>query len=103
MATDHIILDDGSFYVELNANSEPSQAPGFLQRRCAHSQTTPGGYECVGSFQRRADGQWSADVNAAYDPATDGDCLSLGLFKNRMDAITALWQRRHEALCAHQH
>lgn len=101
MAIDQIIIDDGSFYIELNGNYEADQAPGFLQRRCAYGTTTPGGYECVGSFQRRA-GQWSADVSAPYDPATDGDCLSLGLFANRMDAIAALWKRRHEALCTHQ-
>lgn len=102
MVIDQIIIDDGSFYIELNGNYDADQAPGFLQRRCAYGPTTPGGHECVGSFHCRPSGQWTADLSAAYDPATDGDCLSLGLFTSRMDAIAALWLRRHEALCDHQ-
>ena len=72
MTTDKVILDDGEFYIDLNCNYEASNAPGFLERRCPYSATTPGGFECIGSFGKALDGTWKADVNAPYDPDTDG-------------------------------
>lgn len=102
MQRDMIVLDDGDFYIELNGNYDAVSAPGFLQRRCARGLTTPGGYECVGSFQRATNGRWRADVNAPFDEETEGDCLVLGEFGERMHAIAALWQRRHAALCIHR-
>jgi hypothetical protein len=94
-----ILLDDGEFYVELNANFEPARAPGFLHRRCRTSLTTPGGYECVGSFDMAKSGRWTADLNAPFDDATCSDVLRLGEFGERLNAIAALWRRRGEALC----
>lgn len=102
MSTDLVILDDGEFYVELNGNYDATLAPGFLQRRCSRGLTTPGGYECIGSFERSAAGRWRADVNATFDEVTGGDVLVLGEFDERMDAISALWRRRHEALQSHR-
>ena len=96
-----IILDDGVFYVELNVNSEASVAPGFLQRRCARGLTTPGGYECVGSFGKAVDGTWRADVSAPWDEDTDSDCNVLARGVARMDAIAALWAGRHVAHATH--
>ncbi len=95
------LLDDGEFYIELNCNSEPSVAPGFLHRRCGYGATTPSGYECIGSFQKRVDGTWSADVNAPLDQETDSDCLVLATGVSRMDAIAALWQGRKLAVSIH--
>lgn len=92
-----IILDDGVFYVELNCNYPKAEAPGFLQRRCGYGLTTPGGYECLGSFQKAAHGFWSADVNAPLDEDTDSDCLMLTQNVSRMDAIAALWVGRNRA------
>ncbi len=102
MATDEIILDDGKFFIDLNCNYEASNAPGFLERRCAYSATTPGGYECIGSFDKALDGTWKADVNATYDPETDGDCFIVAKGVSRMEAITALWRARHVALVNHR-
>lgn len=93
-----ILLDDGSYYIELNVNAEPHNAPGFLQRRCAVDLHTPGGYECLGSFQCTPRGAWRANVNAPYDEEADSDTRDLGQFSERMDAILALWAARHEAL-----
>lgn len=95
------LLDDGEFYIELNCNVDPSAAPGFLHRRCGYGATTPGGYECVGSFQERVDGTWSADVNAPLDQATDSDCLVLAAGVSRLAAIAALWQGRRSAYWTH--
>lgn len=100
MRSSQIILDDGVFYVELNANYEDSEAPGFLHRRCAYGPTTPGGYECLGSFQKQS-GAWSADVNAPLDEDTDSDCIVVASGVSRLDAIAALWQSRSSALSTH--
>lgn len=96
-----IILDDGQFYIELNVNYEASDAPGFLQRRCVYGLTTPGGYECLGSFQKALDGSWSADVNAPMDEDSGSDCDVLACKVSRMQAITALWVGRARAYSTH--
>lgn len=101
MAKDQTILDDGEYFIDLNCNYEASIAPGFLQRRCAYSVTTPGGFECVGVFEKSLDGSWRADVNSAYDPDTDGDCRVVIQGVSRMDAIAALWANRKTALTSH--
>ena len=98
MTPDEIILDDGVFFIDLNCNYEVSSAPGFLERRCAYGPKTPGGFECIGSFDKALDGTWTADVNAPYDPVTDGDCRKVATGASRMDAIAALWRERHSAL-----
>ena len=97
-----LVLDDGEFYVELNENFAVDEAPGFLQRRCYVGVTTPGGYECVGSFAQDPRGRWQASVYAPYDPVTDSDSRSLGRHNSRMDAIVALWSARRQALCRHK-
>lgn len=102
MSQDQIILDDGVYYVDLNSNYEPSCAPGFLERRCSVGMTTPGGFECVGNFDKALDGTWNASINDHYDPATDGDSRMLVKGVSRMDAITALWANRTSAVSVHQ-
>jgi len=102
MNEDVIVLDDGEFYIELNCNYDAVIAPGFLQRQCAWGLTTPSGFECVGGFSRKADGTWWAEVNASFDEDTGGDCCVVAEGVSRMDAIAALWQRRHDALCSHR-
>ena len=97
MTQDEIILDDGVFFIDLNCNHKPSEAPGFLERRCGYGPKSPGGYECVGGFEQALDGTWRADVNTPYDPATDGDCRFVIEGVSRMDAIAALWRERHAA------
>jgi len=67
------ILDDGDFYVELNCNDSSAAAAGFLQRRCYVGVTTPGGYECIGSFERDVLGRWRASIDAVYDEQTGSD------------------------------
>jgi hypothetical protein len=96
------ILDDGEYYVQLNVNFPPADAPGFLQRRCYVGVTTPDGYECVGSFERSARGGWRASIDAPYDPVTGSDCHSLGEHRSRLDAIAALWSARRQAHCRHK-
>lgn len=97
MTKDQIILDDGTFFIELNCNHEAGDAPGFLNRRCAHGPTTPGGYECVGSFDKASKGRWNASVDTRYDPATDSDSRLVSTGTYRLGAIIALWQARHDA------
>lgn len=98
-----VVLDDGSFYVELYADDQTAEAAGFLQRRCYVGVTTPGGYECIGSFERDVvRGGWRALVDQAYEPSSDSDCRQVGRFAQRLDAIVALWGARHSALCRHQ-
>jgi hypothetical protein len=97
-----VIADDGEYYIELNGNYGAAEAPGFLQRRCYTGVTTPGGYECVGSFERDAQGLWQASIDAPYDEETDSDSRSLGHFAERMNAIVTLWGKRHEAYCRHK-
>lgn len=102
MKTDLVILDDGEFFIDLNCNYKASNAPGFLERRCAYSATAPGGFECVGGFDKAPDGTWRAYVNAPYDPETDGDCRRVIEGASRMDAIAALWRERHNAYATHR-
>ena len=68
-----VIVDDGEYYIELNINYDATIAPGFLQRRCCFGVTTPGGYDCIGSFERDARGVWQASIDAPYDERTGGD------------------------------
>lgn len=95
------VLDDGEFYIELNVNSPAREAPGFLQRRCYVGVTTPGGYECIGSFEREPAGGWSASIDIPYDEEADSDSRRLGHFDERLDAIAALWGARRDAYCRH--
>ena len=104
-----VVLDDGQFYVELCAelcaDLERSHAPGteggFLQRRCYVSVTSPGGYECIGSFGRSGDGCWEASIDAPFDPATGSDRRRLACGTSRLDAVVAIWAARHDARCRH--
>ena len=97
-----VILDDGRYSIELNANSPRATAPGFLHRRCYVGVTTPDGYECVGSFaQHIGSGLWVAAINAVYNEATDSDSRIVGRFPRRMDAIAALWGARGQAYFRH--
>lgn len=100
--TSTIVLDDGEFYVELNCNYSAAVAPGFLQRRCPAGVTTPGGFECVGGFDRDSNGLWCASIDAAYDATNDSDSKELGSYPERLDAIATLWARRHDAYCRHR-
>lgn len=97
MGTSSIVLDDGSIYVDLNANYEASKAPGFLMCRCDFGPTRPEGVECIGSFGKSTDGTWNARINALYDPLLDSDCRVVASGASRMDAIAALWTARHDA------
>lgn len=92
-----LLLDDGTYYIERNSNGDPKTTNGFLQRRCSIGTTTPGGYECLGSYDRAPSGEWRASINAAYDANSDSDARELGRFKRNVEAIAALWKARHEA------
>jgi hypothetical protein len=94
-----VLLDDGEFYIELNVNYPADRAPGFLQRRCPVTLTTPGGFECIGSFDKHTDGMWRADVNAVYDEEKGSDVVRVADGVSRMQAIVALWRNRHQAHC----
>ena len=94
---DEISLDDGQYFVELNSNYPLKDAPGMLLRR-ASGGTTPGGHECIGSFDKRLDGQWNADVTVPYDPERDAECHVLAADVDRLDAIVALWTGRRMAV-----
>ena len=94
-----LVLDDGQFYVELQ---DPGQgAAGFLQRRCYEGATSPDGYECVGTCQREDGGAWLAQLDAAYDAQSGSACKVLGPYRERLDAIVALWSARHRARRRH--
>ncbi|WP_237575921.1 hypothetical protein [Mycetohabitans sp. B8] len=69
-----MLLDDGKFYIERNCNGEAATTNGLLFRRYPISPTTPGGYECVGGYERCTAGEWGAWINVPYDEATDRDC-----------------------------
>lgn len=99
--TERAVKDDGEFYIVLNSNFPPEKANAFLQRRCAYGLTTPGGYECVGGADQRPNGKWRADVSAPYDEETGSDVTPLGEFDAQQQAIDALWEGRHQALCIH--
>lgn len=101
MKADQIILDDSQFFINLNCNYEAANAPGFLKRRCAYSATTPGGFECVGSFDRAPDGTWNASINTVYDPEADSDACVVAEGSSRIDAIAALWRERHRVHFGH--
>jgi len=98
MKADQIILDDGRFFIDLNCNYAASDAPGFLSLRCFAGPTTPGGFECLGSFNKTTDGTtWEARVSAPYDSEIDSDSRTVITGVSRMEAISALWRERHTA------
>ena len=92
-ARELVLLDDGTFYIDLNANHPPEDAPGFLEVR----NTRGFGVDCVGSFDRLPCGKWSARVAIEPLPSEASDALALGTFEKRLDAIAALWLGRHRA------
>lgn len=83
--------------MELNSNYPLKDAPGMLLRRSARSDAQ-GGHECIGSFDKRLDGQWNADVTVPYDPERDAECHVLATGVDRLDAIVALWSGRRMAV-----
>jgi hypothetical protein len=91
------LLDDGHYYIVLNQHQAADRAAGFLQRRCTVSPTTPGGFECIGSYAIRADGRWEAHI-ARRCGAVDDNCSTLIVAGvDRLDAIVGLWQARRPA------
>ncbi|MFZ7311751.1 MULTISPECIES: hypothetical protein [Comamonas] len=102
----YVVLDDGTYFVALNTNYELQKAPGFLYKRCARTEDTPQGWECVGGFDTAwkpvNDGKnWRADVDAIYDEETDSDVTIVANNTTRMEAIALLWQHRHTAFSRH--
>ena len=96
-----VLLDDGQYFVQHNINYPATAGNGFLMRRCCYGLTTPEGAECLGGYDLQLDGKWHTSISAPYDERTDSDCRWLGRFDNRLDAIHALWQHRHEAVIRH--
>lgn len=94
-----ILFDDGTYYIEHNVNYPITQGNGFLLRRCAITVTTPGGYECVGIYERTVTGKWKVSIDAP--DTAESDSVELGRFADRLDAISVLWKHRHEAFCRH--
>jgi len=95
--TGQLILDDGEFYVVLNPNHAPDVAAGYLERRCFVTPSTPGGFECIGSFTMQPGGLWEAKISKVYEAADDSDCTVVTHSVDRRDAIVALWKARYEA------
>lgn len=92
-----VVLDDGTFHVELNATSPAARAFGFLERRVPVSARHPGGFYCLGSFHMHADGTWRASINVPYDESTGSDSMRVLEGASRIEAIVALWRARHLA------
>lgn len=103
-----VLLDDGEYRIRLNGNYRATEAPGFLERKCAAGVATPYGYTCVGSFDKKTSGlragdaAWGADVDAAYDPQTDTNVTVVAVGVTRMEAIVCLWRRRHFSVARYQ-
>jgi len=95
-----VLLDDGEYFVQHNVNYPPSAGNGFLMHRCQYGLTTPEGAECIGGYDLKLDGKWHVDI-ARYPDDDAADCRVIGRFDNRLDAIHALWQHRHEAVTRH--
>ena len=98
-----LILDDGEYYVVLAADQAADCAVGFLERRCAASDETPNGRECLGAFTRAGGGGWAARIATEFDPRTGGECYVVAAGVMRLDAIAALWQSRHNARIGPRH
>ncbi len=106
-----VVLDDGEYYIELDASLAPEAvAPGFLKRRCYVSPTSPDGYECIGRFARNRRNHWMAEIDAAPEcpePGTE-DCSNgdgtrtLGVHAQRVIAIVDLWMHRRKAHSRHE-
>jgi hypothetical protein len=96
-----VLLDDGVFYIQTSAAAQPARAAGFLHRRCYYGVTSPGGFECIGSFTTDSEGRWQARIDAPYDSLADDDTRPVGLYVDRFDAIVCLWRHRAMALCRH--
>jgi hypothetical protein len=92
-----LILDDGEYYVVLASHQEANRAVGFLERRCAVSDETPNGRECLGAFTRAGGCGWAARIATEFDPRTGDECHVVAAGVMRLDAIAALWQSRHNA------
>lgn len=101
MSQPHIIIDDGRYYIDLNCNYEAPDAPGFLALRCPRGLTTPGGFDCLGSFDKKPDGTWQASIHTLLDEETDSDARTVAAGVSRMDAIAALWKHRESAFSRH--
>lgn len=94
-----VIIDDGTFYIELNVNYPPASAPGFLHVRRPTSDSSGLGDECIGAFQEQLNGKWSADVQAppGDDSDWESDIRSIVTDVDRMTAIVSLWRARKMA------
>lgn len=92
------VKDDGEFFIVLNSNYPPERANAFLKVRCRAGLHAPAGWECVGSADPQLGGKWGADISAPEDD-TGSDITPLGLFDSQQEAIDALWEARHQALC----
>jgi hypothetical protein len=92
-----VLLDDGEFVVVSAAGDGLRRCAGFLERRCGLSAETPNGLECLGAFVQRTDGAWEARISTPIDAASGTDCKVVAASNDRLDAVVALWQARHQA------
>ena len=91
-----MILDDGIYYIERDANTPEHIGNGFLHRRCTTTLTSPG-YEVIGQYFYKGVGTWHVVIDQAYNAESNSDLLFLGKFTNQTEAITSLWQHRKQA------
>lgn len=105
-----IILDDGEFLIDMNESesvdiaidglSTAAPGAGFLHHRCPLDPLANRGFERIGEYSSR-DGKWTASINTKHYLNKAGYLPNVGLFENRMDAITSLWKARRDAWLLH--
>ena len=91
-----IILDDGQYFIELEGPSSDRTAPGLLIKRCAHSISTPSGFECIGEFSNNSGVQWEAKL---FTDKSNLIYVFPDLLLGRHDAICNLWKLRRFSRC----
>ena len=92
-----ILLDDGEFLIAEVERESPRFQSVFLERRCAITEATPRGRECIGTGFVGAGGTWSARVATAFDVRAGTDAQTVATGVDRLDAIVALWHARRRA------
>lgn len=92
-----IVLDDGSFFIDLDLDHPKAQAPGFLMRRRLDAGSAGISYECVGRFAPALDDSWQATLYHPRDLRTQQCEQVVATHCSRMASIVALWRSRHGA------
>lgn len=94
-----VLLDDGLYYIQHNADDPLHKGGGRLKKYCRPSRQFPEGVEVIGDYALKPDGLWVIGISANYIGPEQSDREVLGAYPHWLEAVAELWLARFMAHC----